>query len=143
MPILGYLLSVGSALVALLFVADFYVPRQAPRDEAPHNYNIVITAAQTMGGAVTFSGAPRVFGPPPPMTIVDLATNPPKTAPDQPQAQATQSQAQMAVAARQDQKHVRRKVARRKVSPENSYAQIPDEWRHRYTGMAFARPLGW
>jgi len=143
MPILGYLLSVGSALVALLFVADFYVPRQMPRDEAPHNYKIAITGAPTAGAAITFSGTTRDFGPPPPMTIVDLATNPPKTAPDQAQAQATPSQAQMAVAARQEQKAVRRKVARRKVSPENSYAQVPDEWRHRYTGMAFARPLGW
>ncbi len=40
---------------------------------------------------------------------------------------------------------MRKKVARRKVNPENSFAQIPDEWRHRYThtGMAFVRPFSW
>jgi hypothetical protein len=76
------------------------------------------------------------------MTVVDLAS-PSKAAPEQAQAKAAQAQAQVTVAARQEPKPARRKVARRKVNPENTYAQIPDEWRHRYTGMAFARPLGW
>jgi hypothetical protein len=142
MPIRGYLLYVGSALIALLFVADLYVPRQAPRAEAPRAYNIPITAAQAPGGPIIFSGATRDFGRPPPMTVVDLAS-PSKAAPEQAQAKAAPAQAQVTVAARQEPKPARRKVARRKVSPENSYAQIPDEWRHRYTGMAFARPLGW
>jgi hypothetical protein len=145
MPILGYLLYVGGTLLALLFVADIYVPKQAPRDEVPHTYNIPITAAVTASAPIVFSGQTQDFGRPPPMTIVDLASHPqqPAEAPTQP-AQAT-NQAQTSVAARSEARPVRRKIARRKVAPENSYAQIPDEWRSRYTntGMAFARPFGW
>jgi hypothetical protein len=145
MPILGYLLYVGGMLLALLFVADIYVPKHAPRDEVPHTYNIPITAAVTASAPIVFSGQTQDFGRPPPMTIVDLASHSrqPAEAPTQP-AQAT-NQAQATVAARSEARPVRKKIARRKVAPENSYAQIPDEWRSRYTntGMAFARPFGW
>jgi hypothetical protein len=142
MPILGYLLYVGGTLLALLFVADIYVPKPAPRDETPHTYNIPIAAAATTNAPIVFSGETRDFGRPPPMTVVDLANHPPPAA--QPPAQPPQ--AQVTVAAKSEPKPVRRKVARRKIAPaENSYAQIPDEWRSRYTntGMAFARPFGW
>lgn len=143
MPILGYFLYIGGTLLALLFVADAYVPKQAPREETPHAYNIAIAAAQTPGAPIVFSGETRDFGRPPPMTVVDFANQSPKTA--QAAAQSVPAQAQAAIATPQEVKPVRRKVARRKVAPENSYAQIPDEWRSRYThsGMAFARPLGW
>jgi hypothetical protein len=73
MPILGYCLYVGSALLALLFVTDFYIPKQAPRDETPHTYNIPIAAALVPSQSITFSGQTRDFGAPPPMTVVDFA----------------------------------------------------------------------
>ena len=138
MPILGYCLYIGGTLLALLFVADLYIPRQAVREEVPHTYHIPITAAHTPGEPITFSGQTRDFGAPPPMTVVDLAANAPKA---EAQGRASQTLAQMAPKA----KPVRKKVARRKVNPENSFAQIPDEWRHRYThtGMAFVRPFSW
>ena len=153
MPIRGYFLYVGGVLVALLLAADLYVPQQDVREEAPHAYNIQITAAPSTNAPITFSGETRDFGAPPPMTVVDLASK----AHDAPQAAHEQSMAQQpaqqASASAQQPKPVRKKIARRKVSPpaENSYAQIPDEWRHRYsyggtpayTGMAFARPPGW
>jgi hypothetical protein len=144
MPVLGYFLYVGGALLALLFVADAYVPRQALREDVPHTYNIAISAAQTAAAApIVFSGETRDFGRPPPMTVVDSQSRSSQTA--QTAAPSTPVQAQVTVAARQEAKPARKKVARRKVAPENSYAQIPDEWRSRYSysGMAFARPFGW
>ena len=146
MPILGYLLYVGGTLLALLFVADIYVPKQAPREEVPHTYHIPIAAVPTATAPIVFSGETRDFGRPPAMTVVDLANHPPRTAQAPAQPAQAQGQAQVTVAAKHDAKPVRRKVARRKMAPaENSYAQIPDEWRSRYTntGMAFARPFSW
>jgi hypothetical protein len=144
MPILGYCLYVGGALVALLFVADFYIPKQAVREELPHTYHIPIAAAFNPNQPITFSGQTRDFGAPPPMTVVDLAAKAPaaETQGRTPQALKTQQ------ALASEAKPVRKKVARRKVAPpENSFAQIPDEWRHRYPyqgpGMAFARPFSW
>lgn len=146
MPVLGYLLYVGGSLLALLFVVDIYVPRQAAREEVPHTYNIPITAAPTTSAPIVFSGETRDFGRPPPMTVVDLADHPQRAAAEPAKPAQAESQAQVTVAAKHDAKPVRRKVARRRtLPPENSYAQIPDEWRSRYTntGMAFARPFGW
>jgi hypothetical protein len=142
MPLLGYFFYVGSALVALLFVTDIYVPRQAVREEAAHTYNIPITAAPTATAPIVFSGETRDFGRPEAMTVADLASKAPQTA--QAAAAVTSVQAQVRVAARQEPKP-RKKVARRKVPVENRYAQIPDEWRNRYSysSMAFARPFGW
>ena len=143
MPLLGYFLYVGGTLLALLFVADNFVPRQVVREETPHTYNIPITAAPTAAAPIVFSGETRDFGRPAPMTVVDLAGKAPQTT--QATAAATPAQPQTRVAARQETKPARRKVARRKVPVENSYAQIPDEWRNRYSysGMAFARPFSW
>jgi len=146
MPILGYLLYVGATLLALLFVVDVYVPKQPIREEVRHTYHIPIAAAPTATAPIVFSGETRDFGRPPPMTVVDLANHPPTTAQAAAQPALVQGQTQVTVAAKHDTKPVRRKVARRKMAPaENSYAQIPDEWRSRYTntGMAFARPFGW
>jgi len=145
MPILGYLLYVGGTLLALLFVADIYVPKQAPRDEVLHTYNIPITAAVTASAPIVFSGQTQDFGRPPPMTVVDLASHPQQPTEAPAQTAQAKNQAQVTVAARSEARPVRRKIVRRKVAPENSYAQIPDEWRSRYTntGMAFARPFGW
>ena len=78
------------------------------------------------------------------MTVVDLAANAPTA---EAKRQTSLALAQLAPTA----KPVRKKVARRKVSPENRYAQIPNEWRHRHPqagmypqmGMAFARPFSW
>jgi hypothetical protein len=143
MPILGYCLYVGGTLLALLFVTDFYIPKQAPRDETPHAYNIPIAAALVPGQSITFSGQTRDFGTPPPMTVVDFAAKAQATEP----ARASQTLAQLTPAAQREAKPVRKKVARRKINPapENSFAQIPEEWRSRYTqtGIAFARPFGW
>jgi hypothetical protein len=142
MPILGYCLYVGGTLLALLFVADLYIPKQAVREEVPHTYHIPITAAYTPGQPITFSGQTRDFGAPPPMTVLDLAAKAPTA---DTKGRASQVLAQMTPTAQREAKPVRKKVARRKVPPENSFAQIPDEWRHRYThtGMAFARPFSW
>jgi hypothetical protein len=141
MPILGYCLYVGGTLLALLFVANLYIPKQAVREEVPHTYHIPITAAHSPSQPITFSGQTRDFGAPPPMTVVDLAAKAPTA-----EAQGRASQA-LAQTAQREAKPVRKnkKVARRKVNPENSFAQVPDEWRHRYThtGMAFARPFSW
>jgi hypothetical protein len=140
MPILGYCLYVGGTLIALLFVADFYIPKQAPREEVVHAYNIPIAAPLVRSEPMTFSGQTRDFGAPPPMTVVDFAA---KAQAAGPTARTSQALAQAASTA----KPVRKKVARRKInrSPENSFAHIPEEWRSRYgyTGMAYARPLGW
>jgi hypothetical protein len=149
MPILGYFLYVGGTLLALLFVIDFYVPRQPAREEIPHTYNIPIAAAQAPGQPITFSGETRHFGTPPPMTIVDLAAKAPQSAEPAPEGsqKTAQALAQMAPSAQHATKPVRKKIARRKINPnpDNSFAQIPEEWRHRYThtGMAFARPFSW
>jgi hypothetical protein len=144
MPILGYCLYVGGALLALLFVADLYIPKQAVREEVPHTYHIPIAAAFNPNQPITFSGQTRDFGAPPPMTVVDLAAKAPAAETQGRQASYQQAQAPTA----REAKPVRKKVARRKVAPpENSFAQIPDEWRHRYPyqgpGMAFARPFSW
>ena len=72
MPILGYCLYVGGTLIALLFVADLYIPKQAVREEVPHAYHIPITAAHTPAQPITFSGQTRDFGAPPPMTVGQL-----------------------------------------------------------------------
>lgn len=149
MPVLGYCVSVGSALIMLLFVTDFYLPKQPLREEAHHNYNIQIAAAMVGREVVTFSGETRNFGPPPPMTVRDLAVEPP--APEQPRqpggAQTAQAHAQTTVAAKRDTKPARKRVARRKPNPsyENRFANIPDQWQRPrfYSGMAFARPFGW
>jgi hypothetical protein len=150
MPILGYCLYVGGALLALLVVADFYIPKQAVREEVPHTYHIPIAAAFNPNQPITFSGQTRDFGAPPPMTVVDLAAKAPTAETQGRTTQALKQQA-LASAAQREAKPVRKKVARRKVAPaENSFAQIPDEWRHRYAypgtgmaGMAFARPFSW
>jgi hypothetical protein len=144
MPILGYCLYVGGTLLALLFVADFYIPKQAPREETPHTYNIPIAAALIPTQAITFSGQTRDFGAPPPMTVVDFAAKAQAGASPAPTARTF---AQMTPAAQRAAKPAPKKVARRKInpSPENSFAHIPEEWRSRYTytGMAFARPFSW
>lgn len=144
MPILGYCLYVGGALLALLFVADSYIPKQAVREDVPHTYHIPIAAASMPSQPITFSGQTRDFGAPPPMTVVDLAAKAPTA---EVQGRATRALAQIAPAAQREAKPVRKKIARRKINPENSFAQIPDEWHHRYTyngtGMAFARPFSW
>jgi hypothetical protein len=149
MPVLRYCLYVGGTLLALLFAADFYIPKQAVREEVPHTYHIPIAAAFTPSQPITFSGQTRDFGAPPPMTVVDLAAKAP-TAETRDRSTQALKQA-LAPAAQREAKPVRKKVARRKVAPpENSFAQIPDEWRHRYAypgtgmaGMAFARPFSW
>jgi hypothetical protein len=144
MPILGYCLYVGSTLLALLFVADFYIPKQAPREEVPHAYNIPIAAALVPAESITFSGQTRDFGAPPPMTVVDFAA---KAQAGTSPSRASQAFAEVTPTAQRQVKPARKKVARRKInpSPENSFAHIPEEWRSRYnyTGMAFARPFGW
>jgi hypothetical protein len=144
MPILGYCLYVGSALLALLFVTDFYIPKQAPREEVPHAYNIPIAAALVSAQTITFSGQTRDFGAPPPMTVVDFAA---KAQAASSPAQASRAFAQATPTAQRETKPVRKKVARRKInpSPENSFAHVPEEWRSRYnyTGMAYARPFSW
>jgi hypothetical protein len=148
MPILGYCLYVGGTLIVLLFVADLYIPKQAVREVVPYTYHIPITAAHTAGQPITFSGPTRDFGAPPPMTIVDLAAKAPTA---EAKRQTSLALAQLAPTAQRAGKPVRKKVARRKVPPENRFAQMPDEWRHRYPqtgmyprmGMAFARPFTW
>jgi hypothetical protein len=151
MPVLRYCLYVGGTLLALLFVADFFIPKHAVREEVPHTYHIPIAAAFNPNQPITFSGQTRDFGAPPPMTVVDLAAKAPAAETQGRTSQALKQQALNQQALNQQAlapKPVRKKVARRKVAPpENSFAQIPDEWRHRYSypgpGMAFARPFSW
>lgn len=144
MPFLGYCLYVGGTLLALLFVADLYIPAQPAREEAPHTYNIAIASAQIPGQPITFSGETRDFGTRPPMAVADLTAKTGQWAPTPPLAVA---EATTKHAARPEAKPARKKVARRKVNPnpENSFAQIPDQWRHRFShsGMAFAPPFSW
>lgn len=164
MPLRGYLLYVSGALVALLLATNLYIPRQAQREEAPHAYNIQITAPPNPNRPVTFSGETRNFGEPPPMTVVDFAE---KAQPHVAQAAApargasrkvvakaapartARAHPHATVTAQREARPARTRVARRRTGPENSYAQIPDEWRHRYTvlgpgmGMAYARPFTW
>lgn len=138
MPVWKYFLWVGGGLLALLFVVDFYLPRQPPRIEAQHTYSIPIAAAQVGSRAITFSGETRDFGSPPPMVVVDFAAQ---------TQQATQAYAQMsgaAASAQRDVKPARQKVAKRKMDKPRDLAPLPDEWsRDRTTGIAFARPFPW
>lgn len=138
MPVWKYFLWVGGGLVALLFVADFYVPKEPPRTEAQHAYSIPIAAAQAGSQAITFSGETLDFGSPPPMVVVDFASK---------AHQATQAYAQMSSAsasAQKDVKPVRQKVAKRKIDKPRDLAPVPDEWsRDRYTGVTFARRFPW
>ncbi len=137
MPVWRYCLWVGSGLLALLFVADFYLPRQPPRTEA-QRYSIPIAAAQAGARPITFSGETRDFGSPPPMVIVDFSAQTRKP---------TQAYAQMSgptVPAQAEVKPARQKAAKRKINRQRDLAHLPDEWsRNRYNGLAFARPLPW
>lgn len=161
MPILGYCLWVGGVLLALTFVADFYLPTAEPRTEVPRTYDIPIKAAQIGPRAISFSGETRHFGAPPPMTVVDLAARKTRTAeaskPTHADARA-QAHAEIdeaAPAARPKAKPTRKKVAKRRVNRDHDvarmnrdrdFAYVPQAWqRSPFGGMAFARPfgLGW
>lgn len=143
MPVWKYCLWVGGGLLALLFVVDFYVPKQPPRTEAHRSYSIPIAATPAVSKAVTFSGETRDFGSPPPMVVVDFAAQAYRAT----QAQTTQAYAQMssaAAAAQRDVKPAHQKVAKRKINRQRDLAHLPDEWRRdRYNAMAFARPFSW
>ena len=139
MPILGYCLYIGGTLLALLFVADLYIPKQAVREEVPHTYHIPITAAHTPGQPITFSGQTRDFGAPPPMTVVDLAANAPTAGSAgsglaSPRANGAQRRSRCA--RRWRAARSTRRTASRKF-PTNGATAI------RTLGMAFARPFSW
>ena len=139
MPVWRYFLWVGGGLLALLFVVDFHLPRQPPRTEVQHAYNIPIAAAPAGSQPVTFSGETRDFGSPPPMVVVDFSAQ---------TQRATQAYAQMGDAthsAKPDVKPARPKVAaKRRINRERELAHLPDDWsRDRYSGTAFARPFSW
>ena len=77
MPVLRYFMWVGGSLLALLLMADFYLPKQPQRTEEPHSYNIPIAAAAPPDSqAITFSGETHNFGAPPPLTVVDFTARP-------------------------------------------------------------------
>lgn len=143
MPVWRYFLWVGGGLLALLFVVDVYLPRQPPRTEAHHTYNIPIAAALVGSEPVTFSGETLDFGSPPPMVVVDFSSRTQRTT----EANAQMIDAQIGSAqasAKLDVKPTRPKVAKRKINRERDFAPVPDAWsRDRYSGMAFARPSTW
>jgi hypothetical protein len=161
MPIWKYLLWVGGGLLALLFVADVYLPKQPAQATAEHVYNIPIASTAPRGPpALTFSGETRHFGPPPPMTVVDFSAHP--NAAEQTQdAQAMLARAETAAtpSATQSARPARPKVAKRKVNRQREFARrdpahLPDGWgqdRWRQdgwrqdgpTGLAFAKPTFW
>lgn len=152
MPVLRYLLWVGGALLALLFVADSNLPRQPPQAWTPHAYKIPIAASVRPGPQpVTFSGETRNFGSPPPMIVVDFSARP-DAATQSPTHQAIQARAEMTgtlSSAEQSAKPARQKVAKRKVNrhrelADRDPARLPDGWRQEeHTGLAFARPFFW
>lgn len=151
MPIVGYFMWVGGGLVALLFLADLYVPRQPAKAQVHHTYHIPITSsAHAELGPVRFSGETRSFGPPPPMNVVDFAAHPSRT------TQAASRQAMQASAettspsssAEQRARPVRKKVAKRKIQrrrpADRDFAHLPSGWyRERPAGLAFAQPFFW
>jgi hypothetical protein len=148
MPVLNYILWVGSSLLALLFVADFYVPAQPQRTQTPYTYNIAITSPPNPAqSAVTFSGETRDFGAPP-MTVIDFAAQPNAATPA-PGQQTQQARAEMTgtPTAVQSQKPARQKVAKRKINrrpaDHDPAYNIPDGWRQEPTGLAFAKPFFW
>lgn len=151
MPVFKYLLWVGGGLLALLFVADVYIPRQPEQTATPYTYNIPIASSSHNGPhAITFRGQTRDFGAPPPMTVVDFAAQSKaatKNA-EQPTLQARAEMSGASPAAAQNTKPARQKAAKRKVrrySPaDHNPDSIPDGWRgDRPTGLAFARPFSW
>jgi hypothetical protein len=146
MPVLRYFMWVGGSLLALLLMADFYLPKQPQRTDAPHSYNIPIAAAAPPDSqAITFSGETRNFGAPPPLTVVDFAarTN------DAKQAATPAMQAHAQMTAEQSAKPARQKVAKRKIKRQrvpvdHDVARLPDAWqRDQPMGLAFARPFSW
>lgn len=148
MPVLGYILWVGGGLLALLFVADLQIPRQPPRTEVPHSYNIHIESNDRDGPkAIAFSGETRSFGPPPAMTVVDFAARKPAPSQSEGWTEAHAQSGDKPPETKAAAKPVRKKVAKRKVGKLNDFARVPDEWRRdRYTGdmgMSFARPFFW
>ena len=61
MPLLQFFSFAGAALLALLFVADSYLPKPVERHEAQRLYNIRIAADRVGPEAITFSGDPVRF----------------------------------------------------------------------------------
>jgi hypothetical protein len=148
MPVWKYFVWVGGVLLALLFVADFYIPKQPEQASTQHTYNIPIASSARPGPeAITFSGETRNFGAPPPMTVVDFSAQP-IAASRSPGPQALQAHAELTVApsATQSPTPARQKTAKRKRQREpadHDPASFPDAWRNGPTGLAFAKPPFW
>ncbi len=148
MPVLKYFLWVGGSLLALMLVANLYLPKQPQRTETHHTYNIPISAPVSGDSqAITFSGPTRNFGPPPPMTVVDFAARP-NDATQTVTHSAMQARAEMteqsAKPARQKVKVAKRKIKRQRAPVDHDVARLPDTWhRDQPMGLAFARPFFW
>ncbi len=147
MPVLRYFMWVGGSLLALLLMADFYLPKQPQRTEAPHSYNIAIAAAPHPDSqAIMFSGETHNFGAPPPMTVVDFdarANDATQTATPAMQAHAQMTGAPTAKPSHR-QKVAKRKIKRQRDMIDHDVARLPDAWhRDQPMGLAFARPFFW
>lgn len=147
MPVLGYCLWVGSVLLALMFVADVYLPAQPPT-EVHRTYNIPIKSAHVGPPSLKFSGETRNFGPPPSsMTIVDFAAQTSASKPadakqGDPRRQAHAQMTNAPSSVEPKAKSTRKKIAKRKVRRDRDFAHVPEQWRqNRDFGFAFARPL--
>lgn len=152
MPVLKYFVCVGGGLLALLFLADLYIPKQPARARVHYTYHIPITSsAHAKLGPITFSGETRSFGPPPPMTVVDFAARPDRAtqASARKATQANDEAATSLSSAEQRAKPERKKVAKRKIQrrraiADRDVAHLPRGWHREHpTGLAFARPFFW
>lgn len=143
MPVLGYCLWVGSVLLALMFAADVYLPEQPPR-EAHLTYRIPIASKPNKSPSLTFSGETRNFGPPPPMSVVDLAAQSSQPKPTDVRTQAHAQLTDAPPSANSKAKPARKKVAKRRINRQDDFARMPEAWRQdRNVGFAYARPFFW
>lgn len=123
MPLLQFFSFAGAVLLALLFVADSYLPKPAARHEPQRFYTIRIAADHVGPEAITFSGDPVRFA------VADQAVADPSPVADasaEPSGSPRDAMAQLAPAsntpavehAKPKRKPVKRRVVRTQEPPD-------------------------
>lgn len=141
MPLLQFFSFAGAALLALLFVADSYLPKPAERHEAQRSYTIRVASDRVGPEAVTFSGNPVHFAVADAVTVAPQVANAspePSKSPRDAMAQLTSAANTPAVepARPAKRKHVKRRV-RTQEPPETAAGWTRPTRTARTTGFFF------
>lgn len=120
MPLLQFFSFAGAALLALLFVADSYLPKPAERHEAQRSYTIRVASDRVGPEAVTFSGNPVHFAVADAVAVAPTAAN----ASPEPSKSPRDAMAQLASAsdtpAVEPAKPAKRKPVKRRVRTQEA-----------------------